>query len=134
MAEIAVVVHGWNDLRLALEAARRQSASLLALSAPDAVAYAGLGWFRGLIDLAGARFPDVSLAFLVDCGRRPAMAVEALRAGFALVRLDEDCPGRRAVDDIAAQCGARLLAVRPAALDLGCAADPEAALAGLRSP
>ena len=88
----------------------------------------------GIAATGGSQFPDVSLAFLVDCGRRPAMAVEALRAGFALVRLDQDCPGHGAVCDIAAQCGARLLAARPPALDLGQTADPERALAGLRSP
>ena len=114
----AVIVHGLGMAQLALETARVCERPITLLSSHGAGAYAGVGWWRAMVQQAGAD------ADILDCGEAPGRALEALRAGQKLIVLRAD---PRIWDDIAeraARCGGMLFAQAPPALDM---AEPNAA-------
>jgi len=104
----AVVVHGLDQARAAL----RPGLPVTLLSARGAALYAGCGWWRALVEQAGAAHD------ILDCADAPGYAMAALRIGQRHLILDAACPGFAAVAAAAATIGARLLAERPEALDL----------------
>ncbi|WP_216850953.1 hypothetical protein [Acidisphaera sp. L21] len=106
----AVVVHGLSHLKQAIE----PGLPVTLLSGAGAATYAGCGWWRALMALGAGENPDI-----LDCGDAPGRAMEALRAGCRLVLLDPAVPAWGLVAARAAAAGARLLADRPPALDLG---------------
>ena len=110
----AVVVHGLDHARAALRPGR----PVTLLSAPGAARFAGCLWWRALIGLAQAEFPDVDLADVLDCADAPGRAMAALRVGQRLLVLDPACPAFPAVAGAAGTLGAVLLPARPQALDL----------------
>jgi acyl-CoA reductase-like NAD-dependent aldehyde dehydrogenase len=89
--------------------------SVVLLSAPDAGIYAGLGWFKALMDAAREALPAARFSAILDCGDDAGAAQGALRAGVAAIVFTgrADVAGRLA--KIAAAKGARLLAARPTA-------------------
>ena len=101
----AVVVHGAAHVKLALTAGR----PVLLLSAPGAAGYAGVLWWRCLIDAHGAPYDAL------DCERQPGRALEALANGCRIVVLPP-CPASAEVRARAAN--ALVLEARPPALDL----------------
>ena len=105
----AVVVHGLPHLIAATAPGR----PVTLLSGPGAAIYAGCGWWRALMALGTAGHPDI-----LDCADAPGRAMEALRTGCRLLVLDPAVPAWPLVASRAAAAGARLLAERPAALDL----------------
>ncbi len=107
----AVVVHGAAHVRLALAAGQ----PALLISAPGAAGYAGVLWWRCLIDGQGAPYDAL------DCEGQPGRALEALANGCRIIVLPP-CP---ASAEVQARAGAALvLEARPPALDL---AEPGAA-------
>jgi hypothetical protein len=110
----AIVIHGLQHALAAL----RPGLPVILLSAPDAGAFAGSGWWRALIDAAIAAHPDTPCSDILDCGAAPGAAMAALRQGQRRLILSADCPAYPAVSAAAAVCGAQVLAVRPTALDL----------------
>ncbi len=90
------------------------------LSAPAAASWAGVGWWRAMVQAACAAHPDTPCLNVLDCGAAPGRAMEALRAGQALLVLDPACPAFTRVASVAAGLGARVLTARPPALDLAC--------------
>ncbi len=111
----AVVVHGLAQARLAL----RQGRPVCLLSAPAAGRYAGVGWWRALVDAARAEAaPDLAVDDVLDCGDAPGTAMAALRVGQRHLILDPRCPAFAAVTGAAATVGARVLDRRPRSLDL----------------
>jgi hypothetical protein len=93
----------------ALDAARGEGARHVELaSPPGAAAWMGVGYFRALVEQAAAAVPAVRVVGVMDCGRDPGYALEALRVGFAVVELEAPAPVFRRVADIARQRGARL--------------------------
>lgn len=123
-----VVVHSLVHARAALAAAREQGRTVILLSAREAAAAVGPGWFREMLREAWADIgPAAAIAFL-DCGARPGDALAALRAGVEGVIFT----GRADVaDKLAAMAAARGVTFRRerpvAALDLLECADPLAA-------
>jgi hypothetical protein len=103
----AVVVHGLRDARAALA----PGLPVTLLSARGAALYAGCGWWRALIEAAGAEFD------MLDCADAPGYAMAALRIGQRVIVLDAG-PAFAAVSAAAATLGAVVLVERPAALDL----------------
>jgi len=108
----AVMVHGLDQARAALA----PGLPVTLLSGPGAGIYAGVGWWRALVDAAthgAAPPPDI-----LDCGDATGRALEAVRAGqrFLVLRTEpvlfEDVAGR------AARGGGAVFAEAPAALDL----------------
>jgi hypothetical protein len=110
----AVIVHGLGDARLALSA----GLPVTLLSAPGAALYAGCGWWRAVVRQAGAEFPAVPVADILDCGNGAGQALAALRIGQRHLVLSPDSPGWDAVAAIAAGHGGELLPQAPPALDL----------------
>ena len=111
----AIIVHGLPMAEAAIRVAQGNAWPMTLLSAPGAGAYAGVGWWRALVEQSGASAatPDI-----LDCGSAPGRALEALRGGQKLLVL-------RARPDIwadiasrAEACGGRLLGEPPPALDL----------------
>lgn len=91
---------------------------VLLLSAPGAAGALGpLGW-RALAAAAGAACPGAPFDDALCCAAAPGQALAALRAGCAILVLEEACPAFAAIAGAAAEAGALLLPARPAALDL----------------
>lgn len=133
----AVVIHGLDDARAALDAAARAGCDALTLlSAPDAACFMGAAWWRALLAAASAFAPGLRRNDLLDCGDAAGRAVEALRLGQRGLVLSATCPQRLAVLERAAPLGAVVLARRPPALDLaepGAARRLQAWLSGART-
>src|SRR5689334_22093692 len=110
----AVIVHGMNDARRALEGGL--PATLL--SARGAGIYAGCLWWRGLIAAARGEYPDTPFEDILDCADAPGRALAALRAGQRQIVLSPKVTSYGAVRAAAETLGAEILPARPPALDL----------------
>ena len=115
----AVVVHGLEHVRAAL----RQKRPVVLLSAPGAARFAGCLWWRELMALGQAEFPeslmpDSRMGDVLDCADAPGQAMAALRVGQRRLVLDPACPAFPAVAAAAESLGAMVLRHRPPALDL----------------
>ncbi len=122
-----VVIHDLKQARAAFAAAAAADVPLLLRSAPGAAGSIGAGTFRAIVETARRDYPQVSACAVLDCGDAVGLALGALRAGVAAVRLDADPAVLTRVADIAARCGARLDADAREALDLSREHDLEAA-------
>jgi hypothetical protein len=107
----AVMVHSLAQARTALA----PGVPVTLLSAPGAALFAGLGWWRALIEAAAdheAARPDI-----LDCADAPGRALEALRHGQRLLVLQ--APAHFAdIAERAARQGGTILASAPPSLDL----------------
>ena len=72
-----------------------------------------------LIAIGRTEFPDADLHDILDCADAAGRAMEALRAGQRIIRLDRASPAWNRVGGAAASIGAIVLAECPPALDLG---------------
>lgn len=129
----AVVVHCLAHCTAALSAALQAGRAVVLLSPPEAAASLGIGYFTAMVAAAGERVPGASFEAVLDCGDAPGLALAALAAGVAVVRLSAGDDTLRRLDDIAGLLGARIERVWPAdRLDLADSKDPlSAALAYL---
>ncbi len=118
----AITVISFAQAEAALAAAAALKLPVTLISAPDAAASVGPGWFDALVALARAEYPDVEVTAILDCGAAPGRALAALRHGLKAIRYDG--PSVERIADIARRSGARLVGERPPSLDL------EAALGG----
>ncbi len=116
----AIVIHGLDDARMALDAVLRAGGGggVTLLSAPDAACFMGAAWWRAMIDAAAPLSPAVRRRDLLDCGDAAGRAAEALRLGQRGLILSLACPQHAAVLERADALGAIVLPSRPAALDL----------------
>jgi len=112
----AIVIHGLAHATAALAAAAELSVPVTLISAPSAAGYVGPAWFRAVVEQARAGHPKVDVTAVLDCGDMPGDALAALRDGAAIIRFSGDTAAK--IADIAAQCGALVIAERPQALDL----------------
>jgi len=136
--ERAVLVHGLPDTLLAFASAQDSGSPLLLISAPGAAAYAGPGWFLGIVEAASKAHPSVTYTAVLDCDDRAGDVQGALAAGVADVLF----VGREDVTvklrSIAQPRGASIWTTRPPALDLrgrpGAGAVCRAWLAGMTVP
>jgi hypothetical protein len=113
----AVIVNGLEDAVAVLRAARGAPVTLL--SAPGAALFGGCQWWRAVVRQAREAVPGDAAADVLDCADASGLAVSALRLGQSAIVVHADAPGYASVVAIAATCGATVLAVAPAALDLG---------------
>jgi hypothetical protein len=113
-----IVVHSLEQARAALGVACALRVAVELRSAPDAAAYAGVGYLKALGEFAGQEL-------LIDCGDDAGLAMAALRTGCR--RLVFSGPADLAVRlaDMAAELGAdfRHETTPPARLELGPDAD-----------
>lgn len=112
----AIVFHSLAQAKAALAAAGERGVTVTLLSAHSAAGYAGPGWFRSVVEQARAAHPGVEVVAVLDCGEFSGLALAALREGVAAIRFSGDTADK--IADIAGQYGARVIAERPAALDL----------------
>lgn len=110
----AVTVHSLAQATAALAPGR----PVTLLSGPGAACYAGCGWWRALVERARARHPETPADDILDCADAAGRAFEALRIGQKALVLWPQCSAYAAVAAAAIECGAVLLAERPASLDL----------------
>ena len=108
----AVIVHGLEGARAALAPGR----PVTLLSAPGAGLYAGCGWWRALVRLAGAE--AAGIADILDCADAAGCAFAALRLRQRWLVLSPDAPGFAAVAAAAEAQGGGVLPAPPPALDL----------------
>ena len=118
----AVVVHSAAHVRLVREVAGRFGARPLLLTAPGAAAYAGVAYLMEMAALA----PELDA--VIDCGSEAGLAMAAIRVGWRDLHFAGDEVVLAKIGDMLDQVGGRLHRDLPAALDLGAADDPGAAL------
>ena len=99
-----------------MRAAADLGVELVLLSAPNAAANVGPGWFDAVVAAARASYPGVAATGVLDCGDAPGDALAALRHGIKAIRYDGS--SRRKMEEIAQQYGARVFRDRPQSLDL----------------
>ena len=88
------------------------------LSARGAALYAGSAWWRGLMESACRRHPEVSVIDVLDCADAAGLALGALRIGQRHIVLQPSAPGWAAVVAVATSLGAEVRSTRPPALDM----------------
>lgn len=126
-ARTAFMVHGLGQAQAACAAAVETGRAIMLLSAPGAAQFAGIGWFRALVDAARAEFPTVDMLAVLHCGDAAGRALQALSGGITHLVVDPRCPALPRLHDIAGQRGAIILTEMPPHIDLGAVADPAAA-------
>ena len=126
---LQIVVHDLEQARTALGAAQALGVAIELRSAPDAAAYAGVGYLKALGELAGQEL-------LIDCGDDPGLVMAALRTGCRQLTFSGAADTARRLRDMAAQAGATLVheTTTPAALELAPGADAGAALSAWLRP
>ena len=77
----AITVHSLDQARAALAAAAALDRPVTLVSAPGAAGYAGVAWFRKVVDLAAADQPGVTVTAVLDCADKPGLVLAALRQG-----------------------------------------------------
>lgn len=120
---LEVVVHDLEQARAALAEAAGFGREIQLRSAPDAVAYAGVGYLQALGAAAGHEL-------LIDCGDDPGLVMAALRSGCRKLAFSGSAALAEKLADMAAQGGATLRheTAPPDALLLPAGADPGPAL------
>jgi hypothetical protein len=97
-----VVVHDLAQAQGALAAAAACGMRIELRSAPDAAAYAGVGYLHALGALAGQEL-------VVDCGDDPGLVMAALRTGCRKLAFSGGGELFQRLADMAAQAGAELV-------------------------
>ncbi len=107
------MIHDLEQARAALEAARELGVAIELRSAPDAAAYAGVGYLKALGDLAGRELR-------IDCGEDAGLVMAALRTGCRRLAFSGPANLAERLADMAVQQGAdfRHEQTPPARLDL----------------
>jgi len=130
-----VIFHSLADARAALAAASALHRPVTLASAHGAGGYAGPLWFKGVIEVAAAEFPEAAATYVLDCADEAGTVLLALRHGLKRVRFTGNAAARKRLEAIAAKLGAEIETGRQrAALDLREARDPEAALRAYLAP
>jgi hypothetical protein len=113
-----VVIHDLDQARAALEVAAELGVAIELRSAPDAAAYAGVGYLKALGDLVGQEL-------LIDCGDDAGLVMAALRTGCRRLAFSGRADLALRLADMAAQQGAefRHETTPPACLELAPDAD-----------
>jgi len=109
----AVIIHGLVHASVALA----PGLPVTLLSARGAGLYAGCAWWHTMVNEARRRHPSMPVIDMLDCADGPGRAMAALRMGQKWLILDP-CPAWPDVAAAAVSCGATLLDIAPAALDL----------------
>ncbi|MDR3516279.1 MAG: hypothetical protein P4M00_10705 [Azospirillaceae bacterium] len=85
---------GIADLALVMTAAQTTSCPAVVVSAPEAAGFAGVGWFKALIETGHHCFPTVPLTAILDCGDMPGLVLAAWRVGVSDVIFSGDIATR----------------------------------------
>jgi hypothetical protein len=99
MSEPQVVVHDRAQAEAALAAAAEVGCAIWLRSAPDAAAYAGVGYLKALGDMLGHEI-------VVDCGDDAGVAMAALRTGCRRLAFSGPAAVSQRLAEMAAEVGA----------------------------
>lgn len=99
MSEPQVVVHDRAQAEAVLAVAAEVGRPVRLRSAPDAAAYAGIGYLKALGDLVGHEI-------VIDCGDDAGLVMAALRSGCRRLAFSGPAALSGRLADMAAQCGA----------------------------
>ena len=94
-----VVVHDRAQAEAALAAAEELGCAIWLRSAPDAAAYAGVGYLKALGDLVGHEI-------VVDCGDDAGLVMAALRTGCRRLAFSGPAAVSQRLAEMAAEVGA----------------------------
>ena len=104
------IIASLTEARAALAAADSSGVAAELESPPDAAGIYGVLWFAELNRALLAEFPGVPFTLTLDCGTRADLAHAALVEGIRRIRFSGHPETGKALDDIARQLGAELLA------------------------
>ena len=96
---LQVVVHDRVQAEAALEAAEELRCAIWLRSAPDAAAYAGVGYLKALSELVGHEV-------VVDCGEDAGIAMAALRTDCRRLAFSGPATVSQRLAEMAAELGA----------------------------
>jgi len=99
MSELQVVVHDRAQAEAVLAAAAEVGQAIRLRSAPDAAAYAGVGYLKALGDALGH-------PIVIDCGDDAGLVMAALRTGCRGLAFSGPAALSERLADMAAQAGA----------------------------
>ena len=85
MAERAILVRDWRQMKTVLSTARAAGSAPTLVTPENAASTYGAGYLAALQDRARQEFPDVAFTLIVDCGDAPGHALACLRAGVKRV-------------------------------------------------
>jgi hypothetical protein len=94
-----IVVHDLAQARAALAAAAEVGRTIRLRSAPDAAAYAGIGYLKALGEAAGHEL-------LIDCGDDAGLVMAALRTGCGRLAFSGPAAVSQRLAEMAAEVGA----------------------------
>lgn len=120
-----IIIHGIDDARIAVTAARSLGVAIRLCSAPGAVSYGGAAWFAEIVAAIRAEFPDVAVDAVLDCGDAPGHAMAALRSGIKAIRVTGPRRVRDKLEALARDHGATLVDFDREALDMSLCRRPE---------
>ncbi len=103
-----ILVFGLADARVAMAAAAALSTPVTLISAPGAGAHGGAGWFRSLLAIARADYPQAAVTAVLDCAALPGAIQAGIRAGISDLRFTGDAETAARLAAIANAAGARL--------------------------
>ncbi len=86
MSQRRIIVHSLDHARAALAAAAELQRPVTLMSAAGAAGYAGVGWFKAVVEIAAAEYRDVKVGAVLDCAGEPGTVLGALRAGWRHIR------------------------------------------------
>lgn len=81
-----IIVHGLEQARAAIAAARDLDQPVILRSAAGAAGSAGAPYFAALIEAARAEWPDGPVEAVLDCGTEPGFVLAGLRVGLKRLR------------------------------------------------
>jgi hypothetical protein len=79
------IIYTRDDMLLAFQEAS-QSPNTLILSSPEgAIAFAGAGYYQGMLKDAKSIYPQANVKFILDCAEYPGWVMSALRQGVRYI-------------------------------------------------
>ena len=123
----AIIIRSRRGAVSALKAAKAMDADVWLLGASGTAYSMGATLFQAIVAEARKEIPGARSLAVLDCGDAPGHALAAFRHGVEAVSIAAGESTRRRIEDIARQCGSRLVDAPALALDPESASDPEAA-------
>ncbi len=105
----AIRVHGLGDALKAAAVAQELGVPVTLISAPDAAASMGPGWFSEITKCLEDTYPELELEAVLDCGDAAGFAQAALRRGVRAIVFTGGTSATQKLEDIAQSYGARIM-------------------------
>ena len=123
----AIRIHSLAEARIALDVARALGRPVTLTSARGGAGHAGPGWWRALVAILRAEYPEVAMITILDCDDCAGDALASLREGVERICFRGRADVAAKLSAIAAQLGAEVATELPLGLDLRDLRDPHLA-------